>query len=346
MAGIDFGAVLKWLRRRFRRATSNELIIQEWGLLEDLWKDRKSAKPDLDPAIVEIIDATFAARRELGDARGWADFNEAERRVGSLLTQAQLKSEFATLLGLAAARALPSLARHAADQVVFDDPAKEAEQRIAYKSLLGALQSDFIDVRFRRRLRSEVAARLFRYGLVLLAIAIFFPLYLVRKVFEPVAVPNAAAVPTVANVIDQGFYLLAVVGTFGVLGAYFSRAIAFNNRSATLTFDEVMQSYIGRLLRIRMLYGLIGALIFYVLLRAGLIGGAVFPDFGKLSVAAVPASPNTPPPTRLHPAALTVLAPTAEFAKLVIWSFIAGFSERLVPEAITRTEARASGDAD
>ena len=42
---------------------------------------------------------------------------------------------------------------------------------------------------------------------------------------------------------------------------------------------------------------------------------------------------------------LSVLAPTADMAKLLVWSFIAGFSERLVPDTIDRTEARSRPEA-
>jgi hypothetical protein len=62
-----------------------------------------------------------------------------------------------------------------------------------------------------------------------------------------------------------------------------------------------------------------GAMIFYFLMSSRLLGGSLF--LGD-------------PPD----------APIIDFAKLLVWSFIAGWSERLVPETLQRTEnaARAS----
>jgi hypothetical protein len=140
-----------------------------------------------------------------------------------------------------------------------------------------------------------------------------------------------------------------MVAAFGMLGAYFSRAIAFQASIASITFDNVMQMYVDRVLRVRLLYGTIGAIIFYFIIRGGLVGGEVFPKLSELGIGeqtvwklgadgAIARNGDGKP----VPAGLTVIAPTADMAKLLVWSFLAGFSERLVPDALTRTEAEGS----
>ena len=60
-------------------------------------------------------------------------------------------------------------------------------------------------------------------------------------------------------------------------------------------------------------------------MRANLLQGGVFPSLKGVADAAG----NTPP------------IPGAEFAKLMIWSFRAGFSEKLMLNLLARTEAQA-----
>jgi hypothetical protein len=100
---------------------------------------------------------------------------------------------------------------------------------------------------------------------------------------------------------------------------------------------------------VRMMYGMIGAIIFYFMLRANLVAGSIFPDLSKIGIgeqivwkltdqglASVQANGT------YVPAGLTILAPTLDLAKLLVWSFIAGFSERLVPDSLAQTESRAT----
>jgi hypothetical protein len=78
---------------------------------------------------------------------------------------------------------------------------------------------------------------------------------------------------------------------------------------------------------------MIGVIIFYYFLCSGLIDGSAFP---KLSGVAVGTSKK-----ELGLAELDVLAPTMNLAKLLVWSFIAGFSERLVPTTLDRVDQQA-----
>lgn len=327
-------------------ARTNELLDQKWGALEQLWL---ACRPANASGQRDKVDALFDGRHTGSDAQRWAKLNEAERHVGSFLQPAQLGIQYGLLLQVATARSLANLPVHTANRALFDDQQKVDQQRAAYQALLGDLQENFIDSRYRRQLRSEVAQRLFRYGLISLLIALALPLVMVwGKIGADIVKPGAAA-RTLQSLSNEPAFPLLLVAAFGVLGAYFSRAIAFQSSIASLTFDNVMQLYIGRVLRMRMLYGMIGAVIFYFIIRGGLVGGDVFPNLSELGITeqqilqvgddgkVIKSATG-----KLEPAGLTVLTPTANLAKLIVWSFLAGFSERLVPDALARTEAQAN----
>jgi hypothetical protein len=285
------------------------------------------------------IDAMFPdPAQPLDPQHGWVQFNRTELQVAAYLTQAQLRQEYPALLNLARTRGLTGLMSDDDARTLFADDAKLNEQRSAYLTLLYALQSAFIESRFVRRLRGEVARRLFAYGIWAVLLALAVPaLYLIFAYFQlGVVAPGTPPGKAPRILFDESFSTFGMVATFGMLGAYFSRMMAFQSNLATIKFDEVVSTYVGRMLRLRMLYGLIGALIFYLLVRSRAVQGPLFPTVetttiadhvvgwvgGKAKVATT----------------LTILLPSAELAKLLVWSFIAGFSERLVPETLARVE--------
>ncbi|HUS11057.1 MAG TPA: hypothetical protein VMZ30_11375, partial [Pyrinomonadaceae bacterium] len=81
-------------------------------------------------------------------------------------------------------------------------------------------------------------------------------------------------------------------------------------------------------------YGGIFALVLYLAFLGGIVEGALFPRFS------VPAF-TTPYPTAEDVKMFlisTYPSTGTDVAKLIFWSFLAGFSERLVPQIISRTE--------
>lgn len=74
------------------------------------------------------------------------------------------------------------------------------------------------------------------------------------------------------------------------------------------------------------------AFVLYGLCLSGLLAGALFPKFT-----------NTDLPYKDFSSLLTTLAPekNIDTAKAILWAFIAGFSERLIPNVLDRLVAKA-----
>jgi len=81
--------------------------------------------------------------------------------------------------------------------------------------------------------------------------------------------------------------------------------------------------------------GAIFSLLILLCFHGGLVKGVLFPNLKVM------ATPNLPTPF-LQFLFGTVEASNEDFAKLLVWSFIAGFSERLMPDMIDRLVARSN----
>jgi hypothetical protein len=110
------------------------------------------------------------------------------------------------------------------------------------------------------------------------------------------------------------------------------------------------------------LYGAIFATLMFILFAAGILRGSVFPKIETVGsettiqaattgTAANPSASPTPTPTPSETATARVLQVKdflretgpkdgVSFALLMIWSFIAGFAERLVPDTLNRLVAK------
>lgn len=116
----------------------------------------------------------------------------------------------------------------------------------------------------------------------------------------------------------------------GIIGGF----VSIQQRLKKVKDEELeylSQSWIAIL--VNPIFGGIFALVLYVLFLSGIIESALFPMFS------IPEFEGQPLPTiddlRLF-FVNTYPASGSDFAKLTFWSFVAGFSERLVPEMIQR----------
>ena len=116
--------------------------------------------------------------------------------------------------------------------------------------------------------------------------------------------------------------LLLFAGSAGAFGAAFSMMTGLRKRLADSTFDDLKLNRCWGLIGARVLVGIGAGFVLFFFVRSGLLEGDAFPDFS----------------TEKNPDVLKY----GDFAKLFIGCFIAGFSERFVPNLLSQTEGRSS----
>ena len=109
--------------------------------------------------------------------------------------------------------------------------------------------------------------------------------------------------------------------TFGLLGALFSRLITLQRPRSKLTLEELRDAKKFGYIFLRACIGACGALIIYFFFQSEMVKSDVFPKFmnGVMS------------------------SDGKNSALLIIWSFIAGFSEWLVRSVLSSTERQFGG---
>ncbi len=124
--------------------------------------------------------------------------------------------------------------------------------------------------------------------------------------------------------------------TSGFFGAMFSRLWYLQNNWNALSLGALKDARDFSSLCLRGAVGMTGAVVVYYFLLSGVIGGGLFPQFKQIGLHQLDFS-ETPSVKSAVP--LRLILPNAQLALLVVWSFLAGFSERLVPSILQTTEA-------
>lgn len=134
----------------------------------------------------------------------------------------------------------------------------------------------------------------------------------------------------------------------GLFGAFFSRLAALQSNAGTLTLDALAEAQQPMYMLFRGIVGMSGALFVFFFLQSGMIKGNLFPRFNDLGMSIVswkaPADTNFKTEGKDQNAAVSgglqwdIILPTESLALLIVWSFLAGFSERLVPNILASTD--------
>ncbi len=122
--------------------------------------------------------------------------------------------------------------------------------------------------------------------------------------------------------------------TAGLFGTFFSRLIFLQTHVGTWSVGAIKEAGHWSSIILRGLVGMFGALIVYYFLQSGLIKGNVFPNFSQLGLKLNP-WPVENGVVGIH---WKIFLPTEDLALLIVWCFLAGFSERLVPNILASAE--------
>ncbi len=277
--------------------------------------------------------AQLAGKRAPDFAEMWGKLNEIEARLFLKLDDTRLREQTERKLVQAKLMELPGVdgvrTRFAA---ITGDDATATEKRRAVAMAL--LEDMFVRYSYRhaeRAKRGEVAVRLTRLGISLLIVPLVLLIYYSLRT-NGYLDWLAGYLPRFAGADEAGMrtaepriHELFLVIYFGFVGAYFSRLSVFQRDMARLKWHEMDKGYGGGAMAVRLLVGSIGAAILYFLMMGEVLSGALFPgrDYALFGGEGG-----------------QVFRPSKDLALLVVWSFIAGFSERFVPDRVSEVEAQ------
>jgi hypothetical protein len=138
------------------------------------------------------------------------------------------------------------------------------------------------------------------------------------------------------QVVSGGWWTLLPLWTAltaGLFGAFFFRLTDINNQSTAMSVDKAVLQAKWSYTLLRAGVGVCGGLVVYIFLRSGIATGALFPVFNEVSIDLVPVkAPDA--------VTMTFAMPSKAVALLTLWSFLAGYSEKLVPGILGSAEQK------
>ena len=215
------------------------------------------------------------------------------------------------------------------------------------KYLLNKFYLYYAMLPMREGLREQLTKRAVRMTLIILGIIILLALISLGGV----RIFSSDRFKTFFDVTGVFGITVGSVACAGVIGGCVSMLQRIQSAptegDALFNLAALTNGWIG--LSLSPLYGAIFASLLFILFAAGILKGSVFPTIEtagtkveQTAPSAVPAA--TPAPTGILKAEdfLKQTGPKdgISFALLMIWSFIAGFAERLVPDTLNRLVAK------
>ncbi len=130
----------------------------------------------------------------------------------------------------------------------------------------------------------------------------------------------------------------------GLFGASFFMLIQLQQRISEGSLDDARDVWTYRMIVLRCVVGIGAASILYFFFKSGLLEGSLWPDIEHLGFHDVTneMSGDGAPLFYVEP---NKTVPNHNFSLLIVWSFIAGYSQTLVPNLLLSTENRANSQA-
>jgi hypothetical protein len=271
------------------------------------------------------------------EARTFERLYEARLRLAALMEDDDVRLDAARRFAEAAQIGVPS-ATALEKEFLAADTADAKRRKMVYMALLDDIHLRYQRRSLDRRERRQKAGILNLIGFVLTIPAIIAMAY----VLGPARGTDLDNLKT----FIESLHIVAVIW-FGVIGAYLSQMFALHAAMRTIEYDALSTEFNVSVVVFRLMIGALGALLMYFLIVGQFLDGQLFPDWadGKswITTKNVGAPIQDVVPGGNRPLATPPSRPigtlSKEFAQLLIWSTIAGFSERLIPDrfaAMTR----------
>ena len=275
-------------------------------------KDDESRAPKAFKQIEDLLQKDVRAT--------WSDAYQIEQLLVDLFDEQSLEVELHSRLLEAESNLRPALAaQYAKQESTLKTP---GARRALLARLVNDLQWRYTVDEVKRTYSKEITK--FTGLIFIVAIGLFAAAVLGTAVFWKALSGAEDATP------------LLLAGLAGGWGAGFSMLASLKSRLDAADLNDLKLMKSKWILWSRPLIGVGAACILYFFLVSGLLGGAAFPnlkpDFGSTSQNATAA----PAP---------VQGSRSGLALLVVWCFLAGFSERLVPALLAKTEDRVAGQS-
>lgn len=286
-----------------------------------------SSRPNIDPAVKKRADELVEVFSSCSKKLLWSDLCAFEGLLLQFLTVAELRERVWTLEARYESLAAGTAYQEHAKSLPIDlRNANDEDLRARVGALLDQLHRLYIISVCRESMR-DLASKRVSYAMIVFFV-IFALCFFAQKIGEIVANPQeflkvGLGIPTIAAVLFAG-----------AMGGFISsqrRLQGVSRRGDSMVDLIELSSKAGYWLS--PLTGAVFAAVLFMMLTGGFLKGQLFPDI---------ASP-TPTQTGLGFASFAAgTGPAAgiDWAKLLIWSFIAGFAERFVPDALDRVAAR------
>jgi hypothetical protein len=272
--------------------------------------------------IEELLDPTRTSQKT--NPPNWDIANEIEILLVDLKTGPDLVVALDSAFMTAGKIGVPSVTVLAKRRETLKT---DCELQALLAKLLRDTHNRYAERRSERLARRRVANRMSWLGFGLTGFVV--------AVFVLQAVPGLGLIFEGSRFADPVKFHFAATTYFGFLGAYLSRLIAFQTSGAALGFDELDNGYSWNFLLVRLLVGGLSAVVVYFLISGQLIGGGLFPTPEDVKLGGFGVLWSS-----FDVDGKSYEAPTPNFAKLIVWCFISGFSERFLPDQLGSLDAK------
>jgi hypothetical protein len=262
------------------------------------------------------------------DGTEWDELCKAERMLALLYSPVQLREEIATRLQELATQAPKDAADICASHSFLTKPdagnaAPAPDTDVLRMVLLRIMESLHWNAK-----KARLSRPIQKHGttIVLSGVVLAFGLLV-----APYLIVNVAGEAGIGG--WWSVFALYTALSAGLMGAFFSRLVDAQRRSQGMSLDDVsFQNGLPHLL-LRAGLGMCGALIVYFFLRLDIMTGPLFPEFKDVAIYYVDIH-------KVDSVQMSFVLPSKALALLTFWCLLAGFSEKLVPNILSSTEAQ------